>query len=165
MWFIIAAIFSGLFFPLVFASYVCSGSPWVPVVFPRVLLALFSPHLFDIWCVWLILTYIFCVGWMISTATCCGHVLFSPYREVFWRTNLAMVDCIFVSLHCVLKEVSTYAFYILHLFLLSVCQVFPPPNFLLAVSKRQYSRQPDELEKIRFETGKSLFSSEGGCLL
>ena len=42
-----AAISSGLFFPWVFASNVGSGSPWVPVVFPRVLLALLSPHLFD----------------------------------------------------------------------------------------------------------------------
>ena len=74
------------------------------------------------------------------------HMLWScpffPYREVFWHTNLAMVDCTFVSLYCVLKAVLTYAFYILHLFLLSVCHVLPPPFIVLAVSRRQFSMQP-----------------------
>ena len=51
----------------------------------------------------------------------------------------------------------------------SICSylyvVFPPPTFVVADSSRQCSSQPKELEKIRFETGKSLFSSDRGCLL
>ena len=43
--------------------------------------------------------------------------------------------------------------------------MLPPPFIVLAVSRRQFSMQPKELEKIRFETGKSLFSSDGGCIL
>ena len=71
--------------------------------------------------------------------------------------------CIFTLCLILMAEFPLVLFCILHLFL-SVCHVFPPPTFVLAVSRRQCSRQPKELEKIRFETGKSLFSSDGGCL-
>ena len=72
--------------------------------------------------------------------------------------------CIFTLCLILMAEFPLVLFCILHLFL-SVCHVFPPPTFVLAVSRRQCSRQPKELEKIRFETLKSLFSTDGDCLL
>ena len=136
VWFIAV---NSCFLPRSFYKLSGPWPPWVSAVSPGVLLALFLTHL----------SVVFCIsGGCIWTATCCGHVLF-PYKEVFvtYKSGYGGLHiCIFTLCLILMAEFPLVLFCILHLFL-SVCHVFPPPTFVLAVSRRQCSRQPKELEK------------------
>ena len=98
----------------------------------------------SVWYVSVILTFIFYIRWMIHIDS---HLLWPCLFPLLGGSDVPILLwwIAYLYLYIVfLKAVSTYAFYILHLFLLSVCQLFPPPTLILAVRNRQCSRQPKE---------------------